>query len=645
MTTATFSPLADHLWQSTVVLLVCALLTLAVRRNRAQVRYALWLAASMKFLIPFAALVAIGRLVPWPRTPSQPDALTSFVQTVGVPFSTDTMSTTAAIAGASHDTHSLLEYTLPVLLALWALGSTMLLVVWIGRWRRVASIVRHASPLTHGRVIDALARGSVERRLQPPRLPRGLPAFASSDGEAALYGMCVVVSDTQMEPGVFGLRAPVLVWPRGIDDRLTDAQIEAVLAHELAHIRRRDNLTSAIHMAMQAIFWFHPLTWWVGARLVDERERACDEAVVRAGSEPHVYAESILKTCQFFVESPLTCVAGVTGSNLKKRIEQIMSNQSHAALNVTKRILLSTALVGAVAIPVSIGVLTSPRVAAQVAPPAANAPTFDVTSVRPNDSAGRRGAFSTPGRFTATGITVQRLIRLAYDIHESQIINGPEWFGSNGFDINATMPAEAAPERRRLMMQTLLRDRFKLAFHAERRELPIYALILARSDGRLGPGLTRTPDGACLPRDAALQGQPPSTPAPPPPSPSPFDPDAKAACGSIIFGPGRLLAHGLPIDMLTNALGNLPAITAFNRIVRNETGLEGTYDFDFTFANEFAGRGAPLPPAVPPGTAPTPGEEPALFTALQEQLGLKLESRRSNVEVLVIDSVQKPDEN
>ena len=75
-------------------------------------------------------------------------------------------------------------------------------------------------------------------------------------------------------------------------------------------------------MVVQAIFWFHPLVWWIGARLVDERERACDEDVIRLGSEPEVYAESILKTCEFYVESPLACVAGVTGSDLKKRIEQ-----------------------------------------------------------------------------------------------------------------------------------------------------------------------------------------------------------------------------------------------------------------------------------------------------------------------------------
>jgi beta-lactamase regulating signal transducer with metallopeptidase domain len=99
-----------------------------------------------------------------------------------------------------------------------------------------------------------------------------------------------------MEPGVFGWRSPVLLWPRGIEERLTDLQIDAIVAHEIAHMRRRDNLTSALHMIVQAIFWFHPLTWWIGTRLVDERERACDEDVLRGGSRPDVYAESILKT-------------------------------------------------------------------------------------------------------------------------------------------------------------------------------------------------------------------------------------------------------------------------------------------------------------------------------------------------------------
>lgn len=81
--------------------------------------------------------------------------------------------------------------------------------------------------------------------------------------------------------------------------KLTDAQLESVIAHELCHVRRHDNLAAALHMLVEAVFWFHPLVWWIGARLVDERERACDEEVVRLGSDPQIYAESILKVCEF----------------------------------------------------------------------------------------------------------------------------------------------------------------------------------------------------------------------------------------------------------------------------------------------------------------------------------------------------------
>jgi uncharacterized protein (TIGR03435 family) len=299
---------------------------------------------------------------------------------------------------------------------------------------------------------------------------------------------------------------------------------------------------------------------------------------------------------------------------------------------VFKRILLAA---GAIATTVGPIVLH-----AQIVAPTETTPVFDAASIRPAADTGRTGGRGTPGRFSGFNLSLRRLIRQAYDIHESQIVGGPEWIESQGFDINATT-GDTPPGQMRFMMQTLLRDRFKLTFHTEKRELPIYALVVARGDGRLGPGLHKTPDGACPP-PGARRGAPPAG-GPPAAPPSPSDPNAQAPCGSIIFGPGRLLAHGVEIDMLARSIGGLPAITAFNRIVVNETKLEGQYDFDFKWTNEFAARGGP-PPAGPP-PAPAPGDEPALVTALQEQLGLKLDARRASVDVLVIDSAEKPAEN
>ena len=100
------------------------------------------------------------------------------------------------------------------------------------------------------------------------------------------HGIQVRSAPTLMEPGIFGILRPVLLLPEGIAERLTPLQLRAIVSHEICHVCRRDNLTSAIHMAVEAIFWFHPLVWWLGARLVEERERACDEEVLRAGSSP-----------------------------------------------------------------------------------------------------------------------------------------------------------------------------------------------------------------------------------------------------------------------------------------------------------------------------------------------------------------------
>ena len=147
-------------------------------------------------------------------------------------------------------------------------------------------------------------------------------------------------SSETLEPGIFGLTRPVLVWPEGISEHLDDAHLDAILAHELWHVRRRDNLAAAVHMVVEAIFWFHPLVWWLGARLVDERERACDEEVLELGSERHVYAQSILKVCEFCVGSPLACVSGVTGADLKKRMVHIMSEHVVRKLDFSREVII-----------------------------------------------------------------------------------------------------------------------------------------------------------------------------------------------------------------------------------------------------------------------------------------------------------------
>lgn len=109
-------------------------------------------------------------------------------------------------------------------------------------------------------------------------------------------------------------------------------------------------------MFTETVFWFHPLVWWIGRRIVHERERACDEEVMQLGNEPDTYAQGILKVCELYLESPLTCVPGITGANLKKRIADILANRRALRLNHTRRLAVATAAFAAIALPVCVGI-------------------------------------------------------------------------------------------------------------------------------------------------------------------------------------------------------------------------------------------------------------------------------------------------
>jgi hypothetical protein len=208
-----------------------------------------------------------------------------------------------------------------------------------------------------------------------------------------------------LEPGVFGIFRPALLLPEGIAERLSPVELQAVVAHELCHVRRRDNMAAAIHMFVEALFWFHPLVWWIKVRLIDEQERACDEEVVRLGNDPQIYAESILKICEFYLTSPLLCVSGITGSDLKKRIEDIMRNRVALNLSLTRAGFVAVAGMAALAGPIIFGIVNvkageahsesavfvASRQTVQV-----QAPQSAATRIAAEPQAGTRGT-ATPG--------------------------------------------------------------------------------------------------------------------------------------------------------------------------------------------------------------------------------------------------------
>jgi uncharacterized protein (TIGR03435 family) len=597
--------LTNHLWQSTLFAVVAWLLTIAFRKNRAQVRHWLWFSASFKFLIPFSLLMTLGSQLEWapagkkPATQIASPAVSFTMMQVSQPFP-DALPLGLSTRANHH-------WALLAILGVWACGFASVALIRFRGWLRIRAAVRASSPID---------------------IPAAL-AIRSSPG--------------LLEPGVVGLLRPILLLPAGIAERLTPPQLAAVLAHELCHVRRRDNLFASIHMIVEAIFWFHPLVWWIGAKLVEERERACDEEVLSLGSAPHVYAEGIVNVCKFYVESPLVCVSGVTGSNLRKRIEVIMANRIVLRLNFAKKIALTVAGIAALAVPVAVGVVNAPLIRAQSA--AAAVPKFQASSIsRCSDVPGRmRGAghSSSAGRLNTgcmaladpdnTGLIQRAYVRFANGHPHSwpgiiPIKGGPAWIYSEFYDINAK--AEGNPNEEMMqgpMLQALLEDRFQLKIHRETREVPVYSLTVMQGGSKLTP----LQEVSCTPMPLKV----------PMPSLAPGQEYCKVKVG-ISTGKPVVDAQGSTLAEFSQLL-NL----VLDRQVIDETGIAGKFDIHLEFAPDAATPrylpGGDMARFVDPASNPA---GPSIFSAIQ-QLGLKLEPTRGPREFLVIDHVERPTEN
>lgn len=273
------------------------------------------------------------------------------------------------------------------------------------------------------------------------------------------------------------------------------------------------------------------------------------------------------------------------------------------------------------------------RVRAQAPAAPADKPKFEVASVRENtaDDGKVMIGIQPGGRFTAVNVALWDLIRQAFAVQRTQIVGAPDWTETARYDIVAKAESEiprggpGAPiGPLNFMMQDLLEDRFKLRAHRETRDMPIYALVLARSDKKFGASFQpSTVDCAAMRGRGGRAGGPPG---PPPPGQRPI-------CG-MRMGPHEVSASGVPLVQFTQVLSQLT-----QRIVVDRTGLTGNFDIDLTFTPDRMPQGPP-PPGVPLPSIDPNG--PSLFTALQEQLGLKLDSERAPVEVLVIDHVERP---
>ena len=312
----------------------------------------------------------------------------------------------------------------------------------------------------------------------------------------------------------------------------------------------------------------------------------------------------------------------MSGANLRDRMEAIVTRTVGFELSVPRRVALAAALVMGITGPVIVGALEassplSPVEMPQDVPLILPEPaSFEVASVKPSPA-----DVQAPGirpiqgnRFLAVGMTTRTLMQVAYGrqgtLLSTQIISDVTWLDSERFDITAISEALTAPGDRfttlRGLLQRLLRDRFQAQVHVETRTLPIYELVMARQDGRPGPQL-RPPAAPCVDFFGVSSNGVPT-------------------CGFTRVRPGDWAARSIDLGLFATNLAFLPEV---GRVVRDRTGLQERFDLELRFN----------PQAVPAGDL---SPDPSLFTALQEQLGLKLQPSRGPVEVLAVDRIERP---
>ena len=373
---------------------------------------------------------------------------------------------------------------------------------------------------------------------------------------------------------------------------------------------------------MQSIFWFYPPVWFIGQQLWRERERACDQAVLDRGTSPQVYAESILKVCRFYQASPPACAAGISGSQLRKRMEEIMDHRPFLRFSRLPVWSMRALLVVTLLCPVTYGMLRPntkhgatkevTRLAASVAV-SDQVPAYQSVSIalsqNPKDDIAMM--LLRPEGWSVKNVTLRGIILAAYGLQDSQLTGGPDWVNTARFDIEAKAPAEAVEAAKRegdrpllpgKMVQALLADRFRLVLDKQETNEPVLTLVVAEKSPNLA---------VARPGDDYANG-------------------FKGSDGKPV-GPGiweytsggqiQLTAQGLPVFILVRFCSEVS-----KRLVVDRTGLAGKYDFKLTVP---AGGADPANPMFN-------FTEQSLNSALQQQLGLKLEQQNAPVEHVTI---------
>jgi bla regulator protein blaR1 len=561
------------------------------RRARASIRHLL-------FALAFAALVVVpgaGAVLPIVavRVPAPATGPVLRIQSMasGVPSTKDAGPSASSTASISEESVSRRFVTIAQVVAVgWLTGvGVFLLPVMFGLWQ-AGCLRQGASPWTAGQALAQTLAPTLGVR-------RPIDTLLHEDVTG---------------PMTCGVLKPAIILPAGAE-QWDAATLRCALTHELEHVARCDFLTHCLSRVICAAYWFHPLVWAAWRRLRLEAERACDDAVLRQ-EEATAYALLLVSIAQRNAAGrphPLLTMAG--RDDLAARVTAVLANdQSRGRVGRPR----ATGLILASAIAI-IGL--APITPARAMP---QAPTQDtaIASIKRNPSSSIR---HVDGRMIATNVSLRQLLIFAFGVREIEMA---PWWIEDTFDIVATAPADFAPQQGSKTLQSLLTERFKLTAHRGSKEFPIYALVMARPDGSLGPRMTRSQ------LDCSSE------------------PGASSRC-VLSTAAGRVVGRGVTMDQLARLLpthvGNHRK-RIFDRELVDRTGLSDRFDFTLEWSPESV---APSPAARSGSsqyrsfTSHLESNAPSLLAALEEQLGLTVDSQLAAEPVLVIDTIERPAEN
>jgi uncharacterized protein (TIGR03435 family) len=598
--------LVHFAWQGALVALAAALALRLLRHATPQSRYVVaCLALAAMLVLPGATawrllsapaesdpMAPLRRAVFLRVTPEAPTAHQDRV-IIGI-------RRTAGAAVALNASGSARPSVLPAIVVIWFGGVCLLLTRLAGGWWRVHRLYHAACTMPPSRwqaVTDRLARQLGLRRL-----------------------VHVVDAEFVDGPVVIGWLQPVILLPVAALAGLTPEQVRAILAHELAHVRRHDAFVNVAQTLAETLLFYHPAVWWVSSRIRTEREHCCDDVALAVSGDAYAYASALAELESWRAEQPAALAMAATDGPLLHRVARLLAppaRSPRAGITLTLALVLLFA-VGAGAL----------QLLGAGQPPAP-------AGAQPETAAVWRMVFDHPtGQMSIRGFTARDLVRYAYQLPHSHIIGGPAWLDSESFDLVTTVDHIPAADETPGIVRQLLEERFGLRVHETTIEVPALALEIARPDSALGPNLQPSTAG-CFDQQAWIAAGTPNL------GPLPQG-QRTAFCGAWDEGVGYDRVLGITMDDFAAQLGHrvAPARRLEAQLaVVNRTGLDGPWDASLEYFKP-AAFVMSLSPALAPALRLAGFQ--SVPDVLESQLGLKLVPARTSAPAIAIDEIQRP---